>query len=637
MKPPSPRQTVLIIDDTPSNLGIAVNLLDTRGYRVAVAQDGEEGLERARLILPDLILLDIMMPGIDGFEVCRQLKADPATTDIPVIFMTALNDIEHKLQGFKVGGVDYVTKPLQLEEIAVRVETHLKLRAAQFLLQAQNAELAMHRDKLEQLVAERTAALSAANEDLSLKSHALNQVHEAAYLTDENGRILYVNDESCRTLAYTHEELLGMTVMDIAPAWTVENWAKRWQDLRLVGMRTHEGMHRRKDGSAFPVEVQASYFEYGGRAYLLALVRDITERKRIETALAASEREFRTLAENMPDFIARYDNQGRKTYLNSALVEMIGDADAAQLGKTPFESMPGNMPGLAEYGEKLRRTLLTGQAERMQGIVSRGARTGEIHDLRFVAERTRDGEIVGALVFSRDISELKAKERQLEESRDLLRELAARRDTAREEERKRIAREIHDELGQMLTALRLDIATLKFQFGAGNPVLGQRCQHLVDIADQTIQVVRNVAAALRPAALDMGITAAIGWLVAEFQTRTGIVCHLWFNEDDIDLPEEESIAVFRIVQESLTNVARYAEADQVEITIENAVDRYRLSIRDDGKGFDPEQQRGKSFGLVGIRERALLLHGEAHIVSAPGRGTAIEIIIPHSSTRSPKP
>ena len=361
----------------------------------------------------------------------------------------------------------------------------------------------------------------------------------------------------------------------------------------------------------------------------MVISHNITERKKIEATLAAREREFRTLAENMPDFVARYDSAGRKTYLNHALIEMIGDADAAQLGKTPFESLPGDLPGLVEYEAKLRRTLSTGQPESMDGIVSRGPRTGEIHNLRFVAERAPDGSIVGALVFSRDISELKKNERQIEESRDLLRELAARRDTAREEERKRIAREVHDELGQMLSAQRLDIATLKFQFAGENSKLGERCQRLLDITDQTIQVVRNVATALRPAVIDMGILSALGWQAEEFRRRTGIDCELHL-EEGIDPDEPQSVAIFRIVQESLTNIIRYAEAQQVSITLESCGDNhYHLAIRDDGKGFDAEEMWNKSFGLIGIRERALMLGGEAQIISAPGRGTAIAVKIPH--------
>jgi len=139
--PDSPASTILIIDDTPANLGIVVEHLEGHGFRVNVAQDGEEGVMRAGLVQPDLILLDVMMPGIDGFETCRRLKASGETRDIPVIFMTALVDTHDKITGFSAGGVDYITKPFQIEEVLARVTTHLALRSAQKRLAEQNVQL----------------------------------------------------------------------------------------------------------------------------------------------------------------------------------------------------------------------------------------------------------------------------------------------------------------------------------------------------------------------------------------------------------------------------------------------------------------------------------------------------------------
>jgi two-component system sensor histidine kinase/response regulator len=132
---------VLVVDDTPANLGLVVECLEGNNLRVAVARDGAEALRRAELVQPDLILLDVMMPGIDGFETCRKLKTMEKTRDIPVIFMTSLTRTEDKITGFRAGAVDYITKPLQVEEVAARVNTHLKLRALQKLQEQQNIQL----------------------------------------------------------------------------------------------------------------------------------------------------------------------------------------------------------------------------------------------------------------------------------------------------------------------------------------------------------------------------------------------------------------------------------------------------------------------------------------------------------------
>jgi diguanylate cyclase (GGDEF)-like protein len=181
--------TVLIIDDTPANVGILVEYLEGRRVRVAVAQEGEEGLARAEFVQPDLILLDVMMPGMDGFETCRRLKAAAATRDIPVIFMTSLSETHDKLSGFAAGGVDYITKPFQLDEVWARVTTHLALRSAQKRLAQQNTqlqqEIAMRRqaeaglqsanDALEARVAERTAELVRTNACLKQKIAEYNQ------------------------------------------------------------------------------------------------------------------------------------------------------------------------------------------------------------------------------------------------------------------------------------------------------------------------------------------------------------------------------------------------------------------------------------------------------------------------------
>ena len=123
------KQTVLIVDDTPANLGVLVEYLTAAGYRTLIAEDGEDALEQVNHALPDVILLDVMMPGLDGFETCKRLKENPATADIPVLFMTALSGTDDKVKGFAVGAVDYVTKPLQSEEVLARVRTHLTMRA----------------------------------------------------------------------------------------------------------------------------------------------------------------------------------------------------------------------------------------------------------------------------------------------------------------------------------------------------------------------------------------------------------------------------------------------------------------------------------------------------------------------------
>lgn len=499
--------TILIVDDTPSNLGMVVKLMEDRDYRVCIAQDGEEGLLRAELLQPDLILLDVMMPGVDGFEICRRLKMQEATRDIPVIFMTALASSEHKVKGFAAGGVDYLTKPLYFEEVMARVDTHIRLHAAQRQLEKQNLRLEKHGEELELRVAARTAALDESNAQLSKR-----------------------------------------------------------------------------------------------------------------------EQQFRTLAENLPDNLARYDKQCRKVYLNPQLESLLGEQIETKLGKTPIESHPG--PVYVEYQARLLETISTGQPNEIELVLPDRGDGIRHHHIRFVAERDASGEIVGALTIGRDITERKFAERELEESRAQLRGMTARREEVREEERKYIARQVHDELGQILTGLQLNISVLEHKFAPELPPLFEHLKETRVLMDRALSVARNVASSLRPAVLDMGILSALEWLIGRFDANTGIRCQMHVDENEIQMDERHAITLYRILQELLTNVSRHAEATRVDVTfVKEGVDCC-LKVCDNGKGFVMNEKQMDSFGLVSIKERVLMLRGCVVIESSPGMGTQIDVRIP---------
>ncbi len=245
-----------------------------------------------------------------------------------------------------------------------------------------------------------------------------------------------------------------------------------------------------------------------------------------------------------------------------------------------------------------------------------------------------DGSFVRGIGTSQDITELKVIEKDLESSRLQLRQLAARREKAREEERKHMAREVHDELGQMLTALRMEMSLLRMKFAINNRGLAEQIRNIMELLDQTIQVTRDVATSLRPSAIEMGIVPALEWLVRKFAEQSGIQCDLLYPEDDFDMDEECAIVIFRIAQESLTNVLRHAAASTVKIAVNLEKDHYCLEIYDNGRGFDANAPtKTKSFGLIGIRERSLMLGGETTISSVPGQGTSIQVRIPANPKR----
>jgi signal transduction histidine kinase len=220
----------------------------------------------------------------------------------------------------------------------------------------------------------------------------------------------------------------------------------------------------------------------------------------------------------------------------------------------------------------------------------------------------------------------------LRESQVQLRALAARLISVREEERTRIAREIHDELGQVLTGLKLEVTWLAKRLAADQKPLLEKTETMCRLIDSTVRLVRRISTGLRPEILDeMGLVAAIGWQAGEFQKRMGIRCRLELPADQVALDKELSTAVFRIFQEVLTNIARHARASSVNVDLDISDDRLSLRVVDNGIGIADGQIRSReSLGLLGMRERAQLFGGEVTIQAAPRIGTTVSLLIPRS-------
>jgi len=234
---------------------------------------------------------------------------------------------------------------------------------------------------------------------------------------------------------------------------------------------------------------------------------------------------------------------------------------------------------------------------------------------------------------SREVERLLSNILKWEQSHAQLRALAARLETVREEERTRVAREIHDELGQALTAIKIDFSFLLSDLPEVQGLAAARSQSILKLLDQTIQSVRRIGTELRPTSLDvLGLLAALEWAAAGFQTRMGTKCEISLPDVDIPLDSERSTALFRIFQETLTNVARHAEATQVHARLSEENGSVILEVRDNGKGIGEERlSAGTSLGILGMRERVLLLGGTFTISGTPGKGTTVRVVIPDSN------
>lgn len=226
-------------------------------------------------------------------------------------------------------------------------------------------------------------------------------------------------------------------------------------------------------------------------------------------------------------------------------------------------------------------------------------------------------------------------QQELIDSRRQLQALTIHLQTVREEERTRIARELHDELGQMLTALKMDVARVRSRISESDERLVKKTAEMAELIDATLDAVRSIAADLRPVMLDdLGLKAAVEWLLEGFSKRYGINYELETALDGVRLDDERTTAAFRIVQECLTNVARHAQAGQVKVTLRYRDGELSVSVGDDGKGISPlGERRRNSYGLLGIRERAAHFGGDMNVVSVPNAGTLIEVSLPQTPVR----
>jgi len=280
--------------------------------------------------------------------------------------------------------------------------------------------------------------------------------------------------------------------------------------------------------------------------------------------------------------------------------------------------------------EDMRKMLETGQIGNIEYPMIKK------DDTLFTAELTGSlvmdskGKPKAVIGISRDITERKQAEEELRSSREQLRALSSHLQSIREEDRTQIAREIHDELGQALTVFKMDLSWLEKRIPKKEKLLVKKTQSLLKLIDTTIQSVRKISTKLRPGVLDdLGIFAAIEWQTEDFQDRTGIKCEFNSSLEDVELDRDCSTAVFRIFQETLTNVARHANATRVNISLKEDNSNLILEVKDNGRGItEIEVSDLKSLGLLGMRERALLFGGEVKISGIQGKGTTVAVTIP---------
>ncbi len=369
---------------------------------------------------------------------------------------------------------------------------------------------------------------------------------------------------------------------------------------------------------------------YKKRDLLLLIIRDITKKKQFEFNLLKSEESYRSLFNQANDaMFVCYLNYAR-TLSNFVEVNEVAcktlDYTEDELSKqTPYSVIFNNFEG--ETIKIVDKLWLEGHAifDTIQITKS-----GEKIPAEISSHLIEFNDKPAVLFISRDVSQREEAERKIKDTGERLRNLALHLQNIREEERTLIAREIHDELGQMLTFLKIQIALVGKKLNEDQQILKEKIDSSLKLIDNSIDAIQRIAEKLRPNVLDeLGISAAIDWQAKDFSERTGIECNCELQKEEILLEKEKSTAVFRIFQEALTNVARHANANKVFISLKEFKENLILEIKDNGKGITVNQINDpRSLGILGMKERAILFGGIVTIKSSMNSGTTVRVEIP---------
>ena len=623
---PKNTESILIVDDDIASLRLLTDILSREGYRVRPTEKPQSAIESAIAEPPSIILLDVIMPEMSGFELSQKLKQDERTRDIPIIFVSGLQEIEDRTQGFETGGVDYISKPFQEADVLARVRTHMELHNMQ--------------QHLEELVAERTAELQDEIDERKVAEKKLQKSESLFRATFEQaavgiahvsleGSFLRLNQKFCDIVGYSLEEMLSRSFQDITHPEDLDKDLDLLQQL-ITGDDDSYNLEKRyicKDSSIIWVSLTVKVIrDYDSSPqWFVSVVEDISERRRISEELVRNELRYRNLVNNSLVGVFNTSLDGEFLFVNDALVRIYEFDNPEQMMAL------GSLPRWDDPKQRARM-LSKLQAD---GIVTNFEAETITHTGRHVfvlfSAKLQDELITGMVM---DITDRKQAEQEILEYQQHLKALTSRVILAEEQERRRIATDLHDNVSQTLALTRLQLATVakSIDDAAITEQLDELSQTLRDSLRETRNLIFDLSS---PTINELGLGDAIReWVERKISPHHDVVVKV------IDEPEmnshckDHNALLLRNVRELLTNVVKHARADRATVHLEREGTDLRVTVKDNGVGIpQPELlkrniSKDGGLGLFSIEERLTDLGGVMAINSKVNHGTTIVMTVP---------
>ncbi|MGA2490572.1 MAG: PAS domain S-box protein, partial [Anaerolineales bacterium] len=477
-------------------------------------------------------------------------------------------------------------------------------------------------------------------ESLKIQQTILNATKALAFLVDTNGILIASNDKFAERMRFTTENVAGISMYDLLPEEVL--MARKIPFDQVIGSGKPITFIDTREGTWFENSMYPVQDESGKVVSVAVFARDITEQRKVTEALRSSEEQYRTLAETAHDLIFIINREDCIQYVNSFGAKFLGKEPLELVGQPRARFFPSDTN--QHQGDHIQHVFRTGEA-----YASEDANTFLAHTIWLntwlVPLKDASGEVTSVLGISRDLTERKIAEQELQRARNLLEERVAERTQelsasqeklraltaqtiqAQEEERRSIARELHDDAGQALITLKFGLAAIESALPETHSSASQRLADAMKIIDQTNAHIRSLAHNLRPPVLEIGgIHLSLQDYCREQSERTQIP--IYYQGVEIPgLPDEIGISLFRFVQEALTNILKHAHATEVKIRLQYKKGEISLSVSDNGRGMDKTLQPD-GMGLLGIRERLSLFNGRLEIQSRKGRGAKLVACIP---------